>query len=147
MTWTSSLHGRVSDDAYLKAQAKKNLAEWKARGRHSDMTVKLFHAISRLEATKSELGLEGRLEQLVREQFTMANNVFQEAKKAVTVIAHVNALEGLSGEERRDTVTALHQKDHDVPRALKQELERVYKTFSKLPARSAPAGRKRKAAE
>ena len=37
-------------------------------------------------------------------------------------------------------------KDHDVPRALKQELERVYNR-SKLPARSAPAGRKRKAAE
>ena len=132
----------VSDKVYLKPLAKKNLIEWRGRDAHSKETVALYGHMAGLASTHKELEVHESLDELAHDTKQYCEAIFNDAKRVITITAHVNAIQCLTGKEQSETVSALIAAGHDIPGALRDELKKL---AAKLGQKHAAGHGKRKA--
>ena len=92
----------------------------------SDDTVALYNALKAFEVLRGKLGLPGALLEYAPEEMQHANAVFERAREAVTIVAHVNAIQGLTGADQKAMVSKLVEKNHEIPPPLAKELAKLH---------------------
>lgn len=115
----------VNDEHYLKPLAKKHLLDWKGKEVFSDSTVVLFQRMSGLAKLHGTFGLKEPLAELVPECESVAKTVFAECSHIIRVLACVNCVQTLTGEEQFQTAQELLAKKQTLPKALLSEVEAI----------------------
>ena len=107
--------------------AKKHLVGWPSKQVLNDECRELYQRLQEAARLHTAWGLAGALENnsewgpLVND----ANDAFNAARKALTVIAGVNVLCNTSGKDQKTKATALLGKKELMPKALFAALEKV----------------------
>ena len=94
----------------------------------------LSNALKAFEVLKGKLGLPGSLLEYAPEGMQHANAVFERAQDAVTIVAHVNAIQGLAGNDQKEVVSNLVEKDHKIFAPLKKKLDKLHIALDACPA-------------
>jgi hypothetical protein len=115
----------INDENYLKPLAKKHLLDWKGRQAYSDNSIALYKCMAGLKGLHTQLGVASPLDGLVGDQMKVATSIFAEAKALISIIAHVNVVQGMSGAEQKSAAIDLVAKKCQVPKALFKELEAI----------------------
>jgi len=116
----------INKDVYIKTQAKRHLLDKYNHEKLSDDTVALYNALKAFEVLRGKLGLPGALLEYAPEEMQHANAVFERAREAVTIVAHVNAIQGLTGADQKAMVSKLVEKNHEIPPPLAKELAKLH---------------------
>lgn len=115
----------IDEEKYLKPLAKNNLLLWKGRQGFGESTVQLFRCMSGLAALHGQFGVEEPLADICGDAQELARGVFADAKRIVTVIAYVNCIQGMTGDEQRQAAEVLLAKGETVPAPLVAELRQI----------------------
>lgn len=120
------------NNMYVRNLAQKELLDDKNRKELSPLTVKLFHAISSLTRAHSmfKMPTDTHLCPIASAQLAVSNQVYTDAKKAVTVVTHCHVIQELRGADQKTMAAMLLKKPQDVPAILTQELESLTGTAS-----------------
>ena len=130
----------VTDEKVNKNLARKGLLQWPSRDRLNNLSVLLFHCtadVARLHTTWSlqpDLGVDPD----TKDDVDLSQGIWKEAVKAITMIACVNTLYELTGDEKINKAKELLAKKRSVmPKALLAEME---KAAAEKPTKTGSAG-------
>ena len=85
----------------------------------------LFHRMSGLAKMHGTFGLKESLAEMAPESESIAKAVFAECKHIVSVVAFVNCIQMLNGEEQLRTAEELLARNQTVPKTLVCELQAI----------------------
>ena len=129
----------ASDDIFVTARAKKALSEWKHQAEHAQATLELFRAGNTLKETHAVLDCKGVFEVLMATTNKRCGKAFAKAKVLMKVVACINTVVNLKGQEQLRNATSLQQKGlSDIPVALEKQVSALAAKFVE------PAAKKRK---
>ena len=98
----------ASDEKLLQPLAKRGLVDqWKNRAAFSLHTVALHNGIANLEQLRIEMGLSGALEDWFPDAMLKANAFFSEARRALTLAAHITVICCETGDEQKKNASAI----------------------------------------
>ena len=115
----------ISDNSYVKPLAKKQLLDWPGRKQLSAKVIDLFHVLSDASKTFCALGLGRALEDhpTYKGSVNAAQKVFQAGKICVKIIAYVNVIQSLTGDDQKSAAAPFNQKvDLETPASLTKEI-------------------------
>ena len=118
----------LSDKAFNRALAKKHLLAWPSRAVLSEKTILLFNSLADLSRLHTQWSLSPGLQEDVatKEAVDTSESLFATAKVAITVIAAVNVVLELSGQEQADQARNLvDSKGKVLPAMLLHALEKL----------------------
>ena len=70
--------------------------------------------------------MPGALLEYAPEEMQHANSVFERAREAVTIVAHVNAIQGLTGADQKAMVSNIVENNHEIPPPLAKDLAKLH---------------------
>lgn len=124
-------HENVLGEAHFSLPlAKKHLLNWPSRGLLSTKLKALFGGIADLQRMQTEWTLAPTLQDCpsTRDQVTSVNMIYENGKLSVTIIAAVNVIAELSGQNQKDSADRLLQSKRGIlPAALIEQLEKLSK--------------------
>ena len=112
----------MSDAEWSKAKAKKSYAERSKLKNHQKDTIELHRMGTRLRQAHEEFKLDEELESICGFEMRAANTVFQDAKRVIAIMAYINVLVNLTGEQQKEEADKLHDAPKDVPQVLLNEM-------------------------
>ena len=124
----------ITDAVLHKNLAKQHLHKWPSKKPLDERTITLAKAFASMSQFHAEFGLQPDLKTDPRfqERLASAQSVFASAKAAITVLAAVNILFGLSGDDQIAAAAGFVAKKRDALKApLLQALEKVASTDTK----------------
>lgn len=137
----------ISDDAFFKHLAKKQLMGWPTTKTLEQKTVQLAKASAGCNKFHKEMGLmppDVGDNPAFKERVAMARKFFANAAQALTVLAGVNLLWGWTGPDQLDEIQKfLDKKGDKIPKKLKAELVAVQKKPTKLSSATESGKKKR----
>lgn len=131
----------INNEKYIKSQVKKTLLDWSGRVLLSERSVELHKLVASASAAYASLGLGDKMEDDCewKDVIGTISGCLAAAKKAIYVIAYATVVQLEAGSKQVASARALAAKDHDIPKALMDEVLRISGVAKQASKRSASA--------
>ena len=124
----------VSDAVMIKPSAKKLVTDWKGKEAHTTNSVLLFRIMSSFSSLYEQLGLPGKAEEAFSDMHQQASTILQGASYVVRLVAHLNVIFNMTGEQQGvDANTLITKNAPGIPKTVWAELQEISKKAQKVP--------------